>query len=136
MTPTLIALVGFALWTVTLTVLIGGTRAYIAQTTGKAPNTFAASGEDVGGFSQRLARAHANCFENLPVVAAILLSVQVSGMHALSDSLAPWILVARVLQSSVHLASTSVPAVFIRFGFFLVQIVLLLVIAVRALAVG
>ncbi len=136
MTPTLIALVGFALWTMALTVAIGGTRAYIAQTTGKAPNTFAASGEDVGGFSQRLARAHANCFENLPVVAAILLSVQVSGMHALSDPLAPWILVARVLQSIVHMASTSVPAVFIRFGFFLVQIVLLLVIALRALTAG
>jgi len=136
MTPTLIALVGFALWTIALTVLIGGTRAYIAQTTGKAPNTFAASGDDVGGFSQRLARAHANCCENLPVVAAILLSVQVSGMHALSDPLAPWILVARMLQSVVHLASTSVPAVFIRFGLFLVQIVLLLVIALRALTAG
>ena len=60
MTPTLIALVGFALWTIALTFGIGGSRAYIAQTTGKAPNTFAADGADVGGFSQRLARAHAN----------------------------------------------------------------------------
>lgn len=136
MTPTLIALVGFALWTIALTVLIGGSRAYIAQTTSKAPNTFAASGEDIGGFSQRLSRAHANCYENLPVVAAILLSVQVSGMHALSDPLAPWILLARVLQSVVHMASTSVPAVFIRFALFLVQIVLLLLIALQALAAG
>lgn len=136
MTPTLIALIGFALWTIALTVLIGGSRAYIAQTTGKAPNTFAANGEDVGGFSQRLARAHANCYENLPVVAAILLSVQISGMHALSDPLAPWILLARVLQSIVHLASTSVPAVLLRFGFFVVQIGLLLLIALRALTAG
>lgn len=136
MTPTLMALVGFALWTMALTGLIGGTRAYIARSTGKAPNTFAASGEDLGGFSQRLARAHANCYENLPVVAAILLSVQVSGMNALSDPLAPWILAARVLQSLVHLASTSVPAVLIRFGFFVVQIGLLLLIALRALSAG
>lgn len=136
MTPTLIALIGFALWTMTLTGMIGASRAYIARSTGKAPNTFAANGEDLGGFSQRLARAHANCYENLPVWAAILLSVQISGMHALSDPLAPWILLARLLQSIVHLTSTSVPAVFLRFGFFVVQIALLLVIAVRALAAG
>lgn len=136
MTPTLATLIGFALWTLLLTVLIGATRAVIAQRSGKAPNSFAPGGEDLGGFSQRLARAHANCYENLPVVAAILLAVQVSGLQAISDPLAPWILAARIGQSLVHLASTSIPAVFIRFGFFLLQVILLLLIAVRALVGG
>ncbi len=136
MTPTLTALTGFALWTLLLTACIGITRAYVAQTTGKAPNTFAPDGSDIGGFSQRLARTHANCFENLPIVAAILLAVEVAGLGAISDPLAMWILAARIAQSLIHLASTSVPAVFTRFAFFLAQVVLLLVIAVRALMAG
>ncbi len=136
MTPTLTALTGFALWTLLLTACIGITRAYVAQTTGKAPNTFAPDGSDIGGFSQRLARTHANCFENLPIVAAILLAVEVAGLGAISDPLAMWILAARIAQSLVHLSSTSVPAVFTRFAFFLAQVVLLLVIAVRALMAG
>lgn len=136
MTPTLTALVGFALWTLLLTAAIGITRAYVAQSTGKAPNSFLPDGSDVGGFSQRLARAHANCFENLPVVAAILLAAEVGGLAAISDPLAMWILAARIAQSVVHLGSTSVPAVFVRFGFFLVQVVLLVLIAVRALLAG
>lgn len=136
MTPTLTALVGFALWTILLTVMIGVTRAYVAKATGRKPNSFTPSAEDIGGFSQRLARAHANCCENLPVAAAILLAVQVSGLQTISDPLAPWILAARVVQSGIHLASTSVAAVYARFAFYLVQVILLLVIALRALAAG
>jgi hypothetical protein len=42
--------------------------------------------------------------------------------NSITDLLAPWLLAARVVQSSVHLASLSVPAVNVRFMAFLVQI--------------
>ena len=130
MTPTLMAVVGYAVWTMALTMLIATVRSSITFKGGKAPNDFSPTGEDLGGFSQRLARAHANCYENLPVAAAIMLAAVVSGQGDVSDPHALWILYARVAQSLVHLASTSIPAVFIRFAFFLVQIVLLVMIVV------
>ena len=136
MTPTLASLLGFALWTILLTIVIGGTRLRVAMATGKPPNSFAPGGEDVGGFLARLCRAHANCCENLPVVAAILLAAVLAGHGGVADPLAPWILAARMLQSSVHLASTNIPAVYARFGFYLVQVVLLVAIAIQALMAG
>jgi uncharacterized MAPEG superfamily protein len=133
MTPTLLALLGFALWTLLLSLTIAATRSAIVMQGRKAANTFSPTGEDVGGFSQRLARAHANCYENLPVVAGVLLAALLSGHGDMSDQYALWILYARLFQSLVHLASTSIPAVYIRFGFYLVQVVLLVLIAARSL---
>ena len=130
MMPTLTALVGYAVWTLALTMLIAGTRSAITFSGQKAANDFSPTGEDLGGFSRRLARAHANCYENLPVAAAILLAAVLSGRGDLSDIYAMWILYARVAQSLVHMISTSVPAVMVRFAFYLVQVVLLVIIAV------
>jgi len=46
----------------------------------------------------------------------------VTGRTAATDPLAPWLLGARVLQSSIHLASTSVVAVNARFAAFMLQV--------------
>ncbi len=135
MTPTLAALVLFALWMIGLKLLIAGMRSVITLSGRKKANDFAPSGEDLGGFSQRLARVHANCYENIGIVAVVLLAAVMSGQGAISDQYAMWILYARVAQSLVHLASTSVPAVFLRFGLYVVQLVLLIVIAFQILAV-
>ncbi len=71
---------------------------------------------------QRLCRAHANCYENLPVFAAVILVATVTGNAAITDPLARWVLVARVAQSTVHLLSTSELAVMTRATFFAVQL--------------
>lgn len=132
MTPALIALVGFALWTLLLSVAIALTRTVFVMRGRKAANDFSPTGEDIGGFSRRLARAHANCYENLPVVIAVVLVAILSGHSAMADRLAPYVLYARIFQSVVHLASTSIPAVYLRFMFYSVQIVLLAAIAVKS----
>ena len=72
-------------------------------------------------FMRRLARAHANCVEGLPVFGGLLLVALVTGRTEVTDALAPWLLGARIVQSGIHLASTSVIAVNARFTAFAVQ---------------
>ena len=129
MTPSFMALLGFAMWTLLLCGLIAATRMAIVMQGKKAANEFSPTGEDLGGFSRRLARAHANCYENLPVVIAVLIAAILSGHSAVADRYAMWILYARIFQSLVHMASTSIPAVYLRFMFYGVQVVLLVMIA-------
>jgi uncharacterized MAPEG superfamily protein len=76
-------------------------------------------------FLQRLAHAHANCLENLPLFGAVILVAGLTGKLGLTDPLAGWYLALRVCQSTVHLTGTSHWQVFIRFSFFLPQLLLL-----------
>jgi uncharacterized MAPEG superfamily protein len=70
---------------------------------------------------RRLARAHANCLESLPIFGGLLLIAIATGSTSITDSLAFLLLGARVFQSLVHLASVSALAVTIRFTAFAVQ---------------
>ena len=70
---------------------------------------------------QRLARAHANCLEGLPLFGGLMLIAVVAGRSAVTDPLAWALLGARVVQSLIHLASTSPVAVMARFTAFGVQ---------------
>jgi len=88
----------------------------------RAANSFTPSGDEVSPFSARLCRAHANCYENLPIFAALILLALVTDHAGITDSLARWVLVARVAQSLVHLISTSEIAVTIRATLFTVQL--------------
>lgn len=131
MTASLTALVGFAAWQTALTVLLGGYRTQLVLTGRKAANAFDPSGADVPGFGQRLTRARDNCYENLPVFAAFVLAAALAGRGDVTDPLAGWFLAARVGQSCVHLASTSIPAIQVRFAFYLAQLGILAWWAVR-----
>ena len=88
------------------------------------------------GFEKRLTRAHANCYENLPIAAAVLLYAIATHQTLLTDGLAYWFIGARIAQSIAHMVSTSNIAVLIRFGFFLVQIVILLIWIVRLFGIN
>jgi uncharacterized MAPEG superfamily protein len=88
----------------------------------------------VSPFMQRLARAHANCLEGLPVFGGLLVVAIITGRAGVTDPLAPWLMAARVAQTSIHLASLSVMAVNLRFTAFVVQTVIGLVWAWRLLA--
>ena len=123
MSPTIVALLGFAAWSLLLVLGIGLYRTSRVALGQREPNSFSASGEDLPGFGLRLTRAHANTFEFLPVAGAVMLCALATGQTAVTDGLAYVFLGARLLQSLVHLASTSNAAVLIRFLFFAVQVV-------------
>ncbi len=126
MTHTLIALLGYALLTVLLVSLIIGLRVVYWLSGKKAINGFAVDGSDISAFSHRLARAHANCYENLPVAAAVLLTALILGLPDITEGLAFIFLGARLAQSLIHLISTKPLFVFLRAGLQGVQIAILI----------
>jgi len=71
----------------------------------------------------RLFRAHANCVENLPLFAAVVLVAAVAGRNGpLLNFLAVAYLSARVAQSLSHVAPGSGLRFNVRFGFFAAQL--------------
>ena len=122
MSPSALALVGYAAWTLLLVFGIVAYRTGLVAMKKHAANGFAPDGSDLGEFSGRLCRAHANCYENLAVFASLVLLAMVTGNGAITDPLARWVLVARVAQSVTHLISESELAVTVRVTFFLVQV--------------
>ncbi len=122
MSPSILALVGYVAWTILLTTTIVFYRTTLVLKKERAANQFLPSGEDVSPFSNRLCRAHANCYENLPAFAALILLALVTDNAGITDPLARWVLVARVAQSTVHLISTSEMAVSLRAALLLVQL--------------
>jgi uncharacterized MAPEG superfamily protein len=122
--PSSVALVGFILWTLALLVLMEIIRTQLVLR-GKVPaNGFSPDNANLSPFMQRLARAHANCLENLPVFGGLLLFAIATGRTSITDPLAWLFLAARVFQSLVHLASTNPAAVMVRFAAFAAQMVI------------
>ena len=124
MTTTLTALLGFAAWYVFLSIVLGFYRVGIVLAGQKAANTFAVDGSDLAGIGPRLTRARDNCYESLPVFAAIALVAHLSGRSQVTDPLAMWVLYARIGQSLTHIVSTSVPFVLVRANLFFTQMLI------------
>ncbi len=122
MNPTAQALTGFIAWFLLLLVTLGIYRTFVVMTQKKAPNSFKPDGSDVSDFAGRLCRAHANCYESFPFVGGVLLLALATQSTDITNGLALVMLGARVVQSLVHLISTSVMAVQLRFACFLVQV--------------
>ncbi len=122
MPATATALAGFAAWFVLLSVVLASYRSFLVLSGQKAANAFRSDGTDVAGFGQRLTRARDNVYENLPIFAALALAASISGRLNITDPLAMVVLYARLGQSATHIASISVPAIYIRFGFYFVQL--------------
>jgi uncharacterized MAPEG superfamily protein len=122
MNASALALTGYIAWYLILLLALGGARAGAVLTAQRAPNSFKPDGSDVSPFAARLTRAHANCYEGFPFFGGTLLLAMATGSTAITDPLALIALACRVGQSTVHLASTSVMAVNVRFAFLLAQI--------------
>ncbi len=122
MTPTLTALTGFVAWSLLLLVLMEIIRAKLVMTKAIPANQFRPDNSNLSPFMQRLARAHANCLEGLPIFGGLLLVAVLSSQSAVTDPLAYALLGARIVQSLAHLASLSVVAVNVRFAAFVVQL--------------
>jgi uncharacterized MAPEG superfamily protein len=121
MNPTLTALVGFIAWSLFLLVLMEAIRAKLVLTNAIAANGFTPDNSNLSPFMQRLARAHANCVESLPVFGGLMLVAVLAGKSSITDPLAYAFLGARILQSVIHLSSLSALAVTLRFSAFAVQ---------------
>jgi len=124
MSPTLTALAGFIAWTLLLLLVMEAMRSKLVLTKQVAANGFVPDNSNLSPFMQRLARAHANCLEGLPVFGGLMLLAAVAGRTAVTDPLAYPLLAARIVQSAIHLASTSPAAVTLRFTAFAVQMVI------------
>ena len=121
---TAISLTGFVTWFVLLTFALAFFRVYYTASTGKALNSFAPDGSDTPGLGRRLTRARDNCFETLPVFAAIALGAFMLNRLDITDPLAPWVLYARFIQSVTHVVSTAVPFVLLRATMLTVQLLI------------
>ena len=97
----------FISWTLFLLILMEALRSYRVVTGRSRSNEFRPDNSNLSPFMQRLARAHANCVESLPVFGGLLVVALVTGRAEVTDALAPWLLGARVVQSCIHLASLS-----------------------------
>lgn len=116
-----IAFTGFISWALFLLVLMEVIRSQLVLR-GKVPaNGFTPDNAALSPFMQRLARAHANCVESLPIFGGLLLVAIATHRTSVTDQLAYVFLGSRIFQSIVHLVSLSPAAVTIRFTAFAVQ---------------
>ena len=121
MSTTLLALLGFICWSLFLLVLMEAIRSKLVLTGAVVANGFDPQNSTLSPFMQRLARAHANCVEGLPIFGGLMVVAVLAGKTHVTDPLAYALLGARMVQSLIHLASTSPAAVTARFTAFAVQ---------------
>ncbi len=121
------ALIGFAAWTLAL---VTGVFLYrgLKFVTGTPINSWprGAKPSNDAPLVKRLEDAHANCLENLPVFAVIVLSAAALGRLDTVAVLAPWVLYARIGQSLTHLSGVGQAQVFVRASFWSIQLGLML----------
>ena len=118
------AVLAFATWTITILLLGVGVYRWSLILAGTAELKSFPGDEPHGSpLYRRAVRAHANCVENLPVFAAIVVAAQAAGARSLTlDVLSVAVVAARVVQTSAHLASGSNAAIAVRFTFLCVQL--------------
>ena len=109
-------------WTLFLLILMELLRTRFLANRSVAANEFKPDNSNLPPHMYRLARAHANCVESFPIFGGLLIVALLTNRTGVTDYLAPWLLVARVLQSSIHFVSTSVPAAWLRFLAFAAQV--------------
>ncbi len=129
------ALLAFTAWTALLVALVflyRGVRFLGGTPINHWPRGQAHEGD--APFIRRIEDAHANCLENLPVFAAIVLAAAALGRLPAVDALAPWVFYARVGQTLAHFSGTGRPNVFVRASFWAVQLGLFFVMLARLLA--
>ncbi len=122
MSATLLSLLGFLSWTLALLVVMEVMRSKLVLTGEVPANGFKPDNAGLSPFMQRLARAHANCLEGLPLFGGFMILAVVADLTRITDPLALPLLAARLVQSCIHLVSVAPTAVTARFIAFAVQI--------------
>jgi uncharacterized MAPEG superfamily protein len=121
---TVVVLTLFVVWALLLLVLMEAIRTKLVLTKEVPANGFSPDNANLSAFMQRLARAHANCIEGLPVFGGLMVVAIVTAQTAVTDPLAYVFLAARLAQSLIHLVSVSPTAVTLRFSAFAVQMII------------
>jgi len=119
---TVTALVGFIAWALALLVLMEAIRTHLVLSRRVVANAFTPDNAGLSSFMQRLARAHLNCLEGLPIFGGLMAVAIMTSRTGVTDSLAYWFLAARIVQSLVHISSGSETAAMLRFAAFAVQL--------------
>src|SRR5437667_9767444 len=73
MSPSILAVICFATWTILMALVMVNHRVFYVLTGRRRINTFTPHGVAVSPFQARACRLHANCYENFPVFAALIL---------------------------------------------------------------
>src|SRR5437870_1461084 len=133
MSPSILAVICFATWTILMALVMVNHRVFYVLTGRRRINTFTPDGVAVSPFQARACRVHANCYENLPVFASLVLGAAAAGKGVVTDPLAMVVIYARVVQSTVHLMSTSEVAVMVRATFWTAQVLIMAWWALRLL---
>ena len=122
-------LLGFAVWSMLVLILTVGIYRWGLIFAGRVQVAeFRADQVEGSDRYRRAMRAHLNCLENLPIFGAIVLVIVVSGARSSAlDVLALTFMGARIIQTLIHVSreQTNLLA-YLRFGFFLVQLVCML----------
>ena len=124
MSATAFAVTGFISWALGLLIVMEVIRTYLVISGQVAANGFTPDNAALSPFMQRLARAHANCIEGLPIFGGLLGVAIILSKTDVTDPLASTLLGARIVQSTIHLLSTTQIAVSLRFSAFAVQMVI------------
>ena len=125
MTFPLWMLLGFATWTLLLLLCTIGIYRWSRILSGRAKITqFGADAPKADEWYARAMRAHANCLENLPVFAVIVLCIYAAGISSPAiNVMSATVLVARVVHSVIHVSlEPTVANAYVRFFFFFLQI--------------
>ena len=109
-------------WALLLLVLMEIIRSQLVLRGKVAANGFTPDNAGLSPFMQRLARAHGNCVEGLPIFGGLLVVALITDRAAVTDPLAYLLLGSRIVQSLIHLASSSPAAATLRFTAFAVQL--------------
>lgn len=91
MSNTAHALIGFVSWSFFLLVLMEAIRTYLVVTGKVAANGFTPDNANLSPFMQRLARAHANCVEGLPIFGGLLAGTIITAKVHVTDPTAFWV---------------------------------------------
>jgi len=108
-------------WALLLLIVMELLRVRLVLTGAIAGPEFRPDNANLSPFMQRLARAHANCIEGLPIFGGLLAVALLMHRTDVTNGLAMWLFMARVIQSLAHLSSISVLAVNTRFAAFSAQ---------------
>ena len=111
-------------WTLFLLLLMEVLRTRYILSKTVASNALKVDNSNLPPFLQRLSRAHANCYESFPIIGGLLIVALLTNRAAVTDGLALWLFGARVVQSTIHMVSTSVLATNLRFAAFAVQMII------------
>jgi uncharacterized MAPEG superfamily protein len=119
------ALLLFAAWTLLLMFSYVTYRTLMVVRGSSAASWTRGSGYDVPALVRRMENAHANCVENLPVYAAIVLAAFALGQSSVVDATALWFLLARLGQSVVHVIGVNHVLVLVRATFYTIQVLIM-----------